>query len=67
MTAGVFDSYLYLIAPDQTLLAVDDDSGGGTNARIPTEGGFISLPASGVYTIYATSFGPPNSVAIRCW
>ncbi len=50
-----FDAYLYLLAPDGTLLASDDDGGNGTNAQIPTAGGFLTLGA-GTYTIYATSF-----------
>ena len=58
MSSTAFDSYLYLIAPNGSLLAVDDDglSLGGTNSRIPQISGFITLPASGVYTIYASSF-----------
>ncbi|MFN2511686.1 MAG: Calx-beta domain-containing protein [Pyrinomonadaceae bacterium] len=51
-----FDAYLYLIGPDGSLVSTDDDSGGGTDARIPSEGGFITLPTNGTYTIYATSF-----------
>jgi Calx-beta domain-containing protein/pre-peptidase/VCBS repeat protein len=51
-----FDAYLYLLAPNGTLLSSDDDGGGGTDARIPTAGGFITLPTNGTYTIYATSF-----------
>ena len=51
-----FDTYLYLLAPDGSLLESDDDGGGGTNSQIPSAGGFVTLPANGAYTIYATSF-----------
>ncbi len=54
MTGG-FDTYVYLIAPDGYVLAQDDDSGGGTNSRIPTSG-TITLPQTGIYTIETTSF-----------
>jgi Calx-beta domain/Bacterial pre-peptidase C-terminal domain len=56
LDSAAFDAYLYLLAPDGSLLSSDDDGGGGTNSQIPTAGGFITLPASGTYTIYATSF-----------
>ncbi|MGH9943651.1 MAG: Calx-beta domain-containing protein, partial [Pyrinomonadaceae bacterium] len=56
LNSADFDSFLYLLAPDGSLLEVDDDSGGGTDSRIPSEGGFFSLPSTGAYTIYATSF-----------
>jgi Zn-dependent metalloprotease len=51
-----FDTYLYLINSSNQLLAEDDDGGGGTNSRIPTTSGFITLPSTGTFTIYATSF-----------
>ncbi|MCU1264622.1 MAG: hypothetical protein JWM21_940 [Acidobacteria bacterium] len=58
LNSSAFDAYLYLVSPNGSLLSSDDDGGAGTNANIPTAGGFISLPANGIYTIYATSFGP---------
>lgn len=54
MTAG-FDAYFYLIAPDGYVLTQNDDSGGGTNSRIPSNG-TITLPLTGVYIIETTSF-----------
>ena len=50
MTAG-FDTFLNLIGPDGTVVASDDDSGGGTNSRI-----VLRLTAAGAYRIEATAF-----------
>ena len=67
LDSSAFDAYLYLLKPDGTLLDEDDDGGGGTDARIPTAGGFVSLPTNGTYTIYATSFdsGETGSYTLR--
>ncbi|HEX8336328.1 MAG TPA: zinc-dependent metalloprotease family protein, partial [Pyrinomonadaceae bacterium] len=57
-TPGI-DTYLYLFNPDGTLLAENDDIvlGQNTNSRIPVPAGqFLTLPATGVYTIAATTF-----------
>ena len=58
MSSTQFDTYLFLLAPNGTTAAFDDDGGGGitTNSRIPATSGFLSLPATGTYTIEATSF-----------
>jgi subtilase family serine protease/subtilisin-like proprotein convertase family protein len=58
LTSGAFDAYLYLIGPGDTVVALNDDSGGTLNSRIPITGGFLTLPAAGTYTIEATSFVP---------
>ena len=53
------DTYLYLFAPDGTLVAENDDIvlGSNTNSRIPVAAGtFFTLPQTGVYTIGATTF-----------
>ncbi len=50
MTGG-FDTFLNLIGPDGTVVASDDDSGGGTNSRI-----VLRLAAAGAYRIEATAF-----------
>ncbi|HNG32164.1 MAG TPA: BACON domain-containing carbohydrate-binding protein [Blastocatellia bacterium] len=50
------DSYVFLIGPDGAILYTDDDGGGARNSRIPSGSGFYRLPASGVYTIEATSY-----------
>jgi len=52
---------LILNRPDGSLLTVDDDGGGGTNSRIPPGGGFITLPTTGTYTIWANAFSPSNT------
>ena len=51
------DTYLYLFGPDGSLIAQNDDIvlGDETNSRIPVNG-FFTLPATGVYTIEATTF-----------
>jgi hypothetical protein len=56
MTSGTFDTYLYLLNSGNQLLAEDDDGGSGTNSRIPFFSGTFTLPATGTYTIYATSY-----------
>jgi Lysozyme like domain/CARDB/Carboxypeptidase regulatory-like domain/Divergent InlB B-repeat domain len=59
MNSAQFDTYLLLYPgayPGGTLLTYDNDSGGGTNARIPTSPEVsFQLPASGTYTILANS------------
>lgn len=54
MTAPVLDAFLILTGPDGRVLAEDDDSGGGLNARI----GLFTLPLTGTYTIETTSVVP---------
>ena len=56
MTSTSFDTYLYLLRPDGSALAIDDDGGGGSNSRIPSGSGFLTLPTTGSYTILANSF-----------
>jgi len=53
-TANI-DPFVYLFGPDGEVLGQDDDSGGNLNSRFPATGFFL-LPATGVYTIGATSF-----------
>jgi hypothetical protein len=55
MTSSAFDTYLYLLNPDGSVLAINDDGGGVTNSRIPP-GGSLTLPTTGSYTILANSF-----------
>ncbi|MGH9840639.1 MAG: BACON domain-containing protein [Blastocatellia bacterium] len=50
-----FDTYLYLIDPSGSVIAVDDDGGDGRNSRIPAGSGVFTLPSSGTYIIEATS------------
>jgi hypothetical protein len=53
-----FNAYLLFYQssyPGGTLIAQDNDGGGGTNARIPATSGFFTLPGTGTYTILANS------------
>ncbi len=50
-----FDAYLVLHTPSGANSLADDDSGGGTNALIPSGGGTFTLPETGIYTIEATT------------
>ena len=61
LNSANFDTYLYLLNPAVQVIADDDDGGGSTNSRIPATSGFFTLPATGVYAIYATSFSPDNT------
>ncbi|HEV7682385.1 MAG TPA: M4 family metallopeptidase [Pyrinomonadaceae bacterium] len=56
MSSSAFDTYLYLANSSNQTVGEDDDGGGGTNSRIPATSGFVTLPATGTYTIYATSY-----------
>jgi outer membrane protein assembly factor BamB len=56
MTSSQFDTFLILNRPDGSTLTIDDDGGGGTNSRIPPGSGFITLPVTGTYTIWANAF-----------
>ena len=62
MTSASFDVFLELLPPggsiaNEEFMATDDNSGGGTNAHIPssTSTGFGVLPATGTYIILANS------------
>lgn len=50
MTSGAVDAYLFLLDPNDTVIGEDDDSAGGTNARIST-----TLTSSGNFAIVANS------------
>ena len=50
-TSAALDSYLFLINPSGTVVAQDDDSGGGVNSRI-----VFTLNASGAWHIIANTF-----------
>ena len=51
MLSGDVDAYLRVVQPDGNIVALDDDSGGGTDARVEFE-----VPATGDYLIVATTF-----------
>ena len=52
MNSSQFDTFLYLL-DQNTVIAVDDNGGGGTNSRIA-----LVLPRNGIYIIGANSFDP---------
>jgi kumamolisin len=56
LTSSAFDTYLNLIGPSGSVVAYNDDGGGGTNSRIPATSGYFSLPSSGTYIIEVTSY-----------
>ncbi|MGH9873235.1 MAG: Calx-beta domain-containing protein [Pyrinomonadaceae bacterium] len=58
MTSSAFDTYLFLLHPDGSIFADDDDGAGGSNSRIPPGSGLITLPTTGTYAILANSFSP---------
>ncbi|MBX3279173.1 MAG: IPT/TIG domain-containing protein [Acidobacteria bacterium] len=51
-----FDTYIYLVDPDGSMIAQNDDSTSGSGSRIPGNKGFLILPASGKFTVEVTSF-----------
>lgn len=51
LTSSNYDTFMYLFAPDGTLVTSDDDSGGGTNSRIT-----VRVGATGTYTLVASSY-----------
>ncbi len=56
MSSGAFDTYLFLLNASGAVIAENDDiDTSNTNSRIPISG-FFTIPATGVYTIRATSY-----------
>ncbi len=56
MNSTAIDSFLFLINPSGQYIT-DNNGGGGLNSRIPATSGFFTLPATGNYTILASSSG----------
>ncbi len=56
LNSSAFDTYLFLIGTDGEPLEQNDDSGSGSNSRIPIESGVIILPVTGRYIIGANSY-----------
>jgi len=52
MTSSAFDAYLLIVDANGNTIAEDDDSAGGTNARVS-----VTAPSAGTYTIVANSYG----------
>jgi hypothetical protein len=65
LSSGAFDTYLYLKNPAGTVIASNDDGGGGTNSRIPAASGVFTLPAgsAGTYVIEVTSYSASSTGA----
>ena len=55
MDSASFDTYLYLTNSTGQIISEDNDSGPGTNSRIPDSSAFFTLPASGSYFLWASS------------
>jgi hypothetical protein len=56
--AEALDTFVYLYGPDGSVVASNDDRSGNphnTDSSVPVSG-FVTLPATGVYTVVATSF-----------
>ncbi|MBE9099856.1 trypsin-like peptidase domain-containing protein [Vacuolonema iberomarrocanum] len=56
MESADFDAYLMLFGPEGEAVAEDDDSYGNGNAYIT-----VTLPANGVYTIFANTYEAGNT------
>lgn len=63
LTSNAFDTFLYLKNPAGTVIASNDDGGGGTNSRIPANSGNFTLPTSGTFVIEATSYSTQRTGA----
>ncbi|HEY0459112.1 MAG TPA: S8 family serine peptidase [Pyrinomonadaceae bacterium] len=51
-TSGTFFTYLYLFNPSGAIIGQNGNAG---TSRVPAGSGFLTLPATGTYSIYATS------------
>ena len=51
LTSDAFDAHLFLLNPDGERVSLDDDGGGGTNARIR-----YAVPSDGTYTLRASTY-----------
>ena len=58
LASGAYDTYLYLKNPSGSVIAQNDDGGGGTNSRIPATSGVFTVPAgmSGTFTVEVSSY-----------
>ena len=63
LNSSAFDTYLALFNSGGMSIAQNNNGGGGTNARIPANGGFFTLPVTGAYFIAANTFEPAGSGA----
>nr|MCU0474612.1 PPC domain-containing protein [Anaerolineae bacterium] len=65
LTSDDFDPLVRVLSPDGAVLAEDDDSGGGIQARISE----VVLPATGTYTVEVDSFRgvDPNRLVLGAY
>ncbi len=56
LASADFDTYLYLLGANGSVIAQNDDAASSGNSRIPAGSGFFTLPSSGTFIIEATSF-----------
>ena len=56
LSSASVDTFLTLLGPNGVVLLNDDDSGGGSNARIPGGNTNLTLGLTGTYTIEASTF-----------
>lgn len=57
LSSSAFDTYVYLRNPSGTVIASNDDGGGGLNSRIPAGSGYFMLSGvTGTYVIEVTSY-----------
>ena len=57
-SSDVIDTFLILFDENGEVVDINDDSGDDTNSRIPIDGGVITLPYTGEYTIGTNSYSP---------
>jgi len=65
MSSTGADAFISLIGPNGVVLLTDDDSGGGTNSRLPGGQGFLTLGLPGTYIIEASFCGPASGGCAR--
>lgn len=61
LSSTTVDTYLYLLGSNKTVIAEDNNGGGGSDSRIPSGSGFFTLPSTGDYVIEVSSSAPNAS------
>jgi len=56
VNASDFNSSLYLLGPNGSVIARNDDGAGDTGARVPSGAGFFRLAENGTYIVEVTSY-----------
>jgi uncharacterized protein (TIGR03437 family) len=56
LASADFDTYLYLLDSNGSVIAQNDDAVSSGNSRIPAGSGFFTLPSSGTFIVEVTSF-----------